>query len=42
MVPKWVRGRESLDLIEPIRQPLPMIGLGNSVGTPPGGIEATW
>ncbi|HEX5069899.1 MAG TPA: M28 family metallopeptidase [Vicinamibacterales bacterium] len=39
MVPKWVRGKESLELIEPIRQPLPMIGLGNSVGTPPGGIE---
>lgn len=40
LVPKWVRGRESLDLIEPVRQPLPMIGLGNSVGTPPGGLEA--
>ena len=33
MVPKWVRGRESLTLIEPIGQPLPMLGLGNSVGT---------
>jgi carboxypeptidase Q len=40
MVPKWVRGRESLDLIEPVRQPLPMLGLGNSVGTPAAGIEA--
>ena len=40
MVPKWVRGRESLDLIEPIRQPLPMLGLGNAVGTPASGIEA--
>ncbi len=40
MVPRWVRGRESLDLIEPIRQPLPMLGLGNSIGTPPDGIEA--
>ena len=39
MVPKWVRGRESLDLIEPVRQPLPMLGLGNSVGTPAAGIE---
>lgn len=39
MVPKWVRGRESLDLIEPIRQPLPMLGLGNSIGTGPGGVE---
>lgn len=40
LVPKWVRGRESLDLVEPIRQPLPMLGLGNSVGTPAAGIEA--
>ena len=40
MVPKWVRGKESLDLIDPIRQPLVMLGLGNSVGTPPAGIEA--
>lgn len=38
MVPKWVRGRESLDLIAPAPQPLPMIGLGNSVGTPAGGV----
>ena len=40
MVPKWVRGRESLDLVEPIAQSLPMLGLGNSVGTPAEGIEA--
>ncbi len=40
MVPKWVRGHEALDLIQPVRQPLPMLGLGNSVGTPAGGIEA--
>jgi carboxypeptidase Q len=40
MVPKWVRGRESLDLIEPASEPLPMLGLGNSVGTPAGGLEA--
>src|ERR1051326_5778049 len=25
MVPKWVRGRESLDLVLPVRQPLPML-----------------
>ena len=36
MVPRWVRGRESLELVEPARQPLPMLGLGNSVGTPAG------
>jgi len=40
MVPKWVRGRESLDLVQPVRQSLPMLGLGNSVGTPAAGIEA--
>src|ERR1039457_5124230 len=40
MVPKWVRGRESLDLVSPVRQPLVMLGLGNSVGTPASGIEA--
>jgi carboxypeptidase Q len=40
MVPKWVRGKESLDLVEPVRQPLVMLGLGNSVGTPAAGLEA--
>jgi carboxypeptidase Q len=40
MVPRWVRGRESLDLVLPIRQSLVMLGLGNSVGTRSGGIEA--
>ncbi len=40
MVPKWVRGRESLDLLEPVPQPLVMLGLGNTVGTGPAGITA--
>ena len=40
MVPKWVRGRESLILLEPVPQPLVMLGLGNSVGTGPDGITA--
>lgn len=40
MVPKWVRGRESLTLIEPIAQPMIMLGLGNSVGTSMNGVIA--
>ena len=38
-VPHWVRGEESLEVIAPRPRPLVMLGLGNSVGTPPGGIE---
>ena len=40
MVPKWVRGRESADILTPPQHPVAMLGLGGSVGTPPGGIEA--
>ena len=29
MVPRWVRGRESLELLAPVRESLPMLGLGN-------------
>jgi carboxypeptidase Q len=39
-VPHWVRGRESLEISGPIPQPLVILGLGNSVGTPAAGIEA--
>jgi carboxypeptidase Q len=39
-VPHWVRGRESLELVSPFPSELMMLGLGNSVGTPPEGIEA--
>src|SRR5262245_57022666 len=38
-VPHWVRGQESLEVISPRARPLVMLGLGNSVGTPPSGIE---
>jgi carboxypeptidase Q len=40
MVPRWVRGRESAEIIEPARHPIVMLGLGDSVGTPAGGIQA--
>jgi len=39
-VPVWVRGRESLELIEPHAAAIPMLGLGNSIGTGPDGITA--
>src|SRR5829696_5245871 len=39
-VPHWVRGRESLEITGAIPQPLVMLGLGNSVGTPAAGIDA--
>jgi carboxypeptidase Q len=38
MVPHWVRGEESLELLEPVGRTLPMLGLGNSEGTPAEGV----
>ena len=40
LVPVWIRGEESLELSAPIQYEIAMLGLGMSVGTPPGGIEA--
>lgn len=39
-VPKWVRGRESAEIMEPARDSMVMLGLGDSVGTPPEGVQA--
>ena len=40
MVPHWVRGEESLELLTPVPRKLQMLGLGNSIGTPAEGISA--
>jgi carboxypeptidase Q len=40
MVPRWVRGNESLEIVEPPQHNVPLLGLGGSVATPPNGIEA--
>ncbi len=39
-VPHWVRGLESAEIMAPRPRPMVMLGLGNSIGTPPEGIEA--
>jgi carboxypeptidase Q len=39
MVPKWVRGHESAEIVEPGRHLMPMLGLGGSAGTPADGLQ---
>ena len=39
MVPRWVRGHESAEIVEPVRHPIVMLGLGGSVGTPADGVQ---
>jgi carboxypeptidase Q len=40
MVPRWVRGHESAEIVEPAHHQIAMLGLGDSVGTPAGGVQA--
>ena len=40
VVPHWVRGEESAEMLKPIHQKLPMLGLGGSVAAPKKGIIA--
>jgi carboxypeptidase Q len=40
MVPKWTRGRESGEIVDPPQHTLTILGLGGTVATPPGGLEA--
>ena len=40
LVPRWVRGAESVEITNPPHHVVPMLGLGGSVATPPAGVEA--
>src|SRR3954467_7693847 len=40
MVPRWVRGSESAEIVEPARHAMVMLGLGDSAGTTGDGIQA--
>jgi hypothetical protein len=39
-VPHWVRGHENLRVLAPFERDLPVLGLGDSVGTPAEGVAA--
>lgn len=38
MVPQWIRGDESLEILEPFPNKVPILGLGGSVSTRPEGV----
>jgi carboxypeptidase Q len=40
MVPRWIRGTESAEIVEPAHHAIVMLGLGNSLGTRPEGVQA--
>ena len=40
LVPHWVRGRESAEIVDPPHHTLSVLGLGGTMPTPPGGLEA--
>jgi hypothetical protein len=40
IVPRWVRGEASFELVDPVAQPLPTVALGGSLGTTDAGILA--
>lgn len=40
MVPHWVRGAESAELVAPVARPLRVLALGSSIATPKAGITA--
>ena len=40
MGPRWVRGKESLEIIDPPHHTIPLLGLGGSTATAPQGLEA--
>lgn len=40
MVPRWTRGHESAEIVDPPRHAVSILGLGGTVSTPAGGLEA--
>ncbi len=39
MVPNWIRGIESAEILHPPHDSLAILGLGGTIATPPGGVE---